>query len=55
METALAGIGDAPCVLDAQTYATDFYAKYGFVVEGEEFMEDGIPHLTMWRREAPQQ
>ncbi|HET6286242.1 MAG TPA: GNAT family N-acetyltransferase [Amycolatopsis sp.] len=53
METALAGIGDAPCVLDAQTYAKDFYAKYGFVVEGDEFLEDGIPHLTMWRREAP--
>jgi ElaA protein len=53
METALAGIGDAPCVLDAQTYAKNFYAKYGFVAEGDEFEEDGIPHITMWRRAAP--
>jgi ElaA protein len=52
METALAGIGDAPCVLDAQAYAKDFYARYGFVAEGDEFEEDGIPHITMWRREA---
>lgn len=54
METALAGVGDAPCVLDAQTYAKNFYARYGFVAEGDEFEEDGIPHITMWRRAAPQ-
>jgi ElaA protein len=25
------------------------YARFGFVAEGEEFLEDGIPHRTMRR------
>jgi ElaA protein len=50
MVAALDAAGDVDCVLDAQTYATGFYAKYGFRPEGEEFIEDGIPHITMWRR-----
>jgi ElaA protein len=50
MTAALAYTGDADCVLDAQTYAQGFYAKFGFEPEGEEFDEDGIPHITMWRR-----
>ncbi|MDT7783765.1 MAG: ElaA protein [Pseudonocardiales bacterium] len=49
MEAALADIGTTSCVLDAQTYVADFYASFGFVVEGAEFIEDGIPHLTMRR------
>ncbi|HVV12515.1 GNAT family N-acetyltransferase [Amycolatopsis sp.] len=53
MTAALELIGDAPSVLDAQTYAQGFYAKFGYVPEGEEFEEDGIPHITMWRRLAP--
>ncbi|GAA3578053.1 GNAT family N-acetyltransferase [Amycolatopsis ultiminotia] len=36
-------------VLDAQTYAQGLYARFGFVPEGEEFLEDGIPHRTMRR------
>lgn len=36
-------------VLDAQTYAQQLYARFGFVAEGEEFLEDGIPHITMRR------
>jgi ElaA protein len=50
MTAALADTGDVDCVLDAQTYAQGFYAKFGFEPEGEEFDEDGIPHITMWRR-----
>lgn len=50
MTAALAYTGDVDCVLDAQTYAQGFYAKFGFEPEGEEFDEDGIPHITMWRR-----
>ncbi|MEU5694000.1 GNAT family N-acetyltransferase [Actinosynnema sp. NPDC020468] len=50
MEAALAEIGAASCVLDAQTYVADFYASFGFVPEGPEFREDGIPHLRMRRR-----
>lgn len=33
--------------LHAQTQALEFYHKAGFVVEGEEFMDAGIPHLNM--------
>lgn len=52
MTEALEIIGDADSVLDAQTYATGFYAKFGYVAEGDEFLEDGIPHIRMWRRVA---
>ncbi len=37
-------------VLDAQTYATGVYEQAGFVVDGPEYVEDGIPHLPMRRR-----
>ncbi len=33
--------------LEAQCYATGFYEKEGFVAFGEEFLEDGIPHIKM--------
>ncbi|MET9267162.1 GNAT family N-acetyltransferase [Amycolatopsis sp. NPDC004079] len=36
-------------VLDAQTYAQGLYARFGFVAEGAEYLEDGIPHITMRR------
>lgn len=52
MTAALGFIGDTDSVLHAQTYAQGFYAKFGYVPEGEEFDEDGIPHITMWRRVA---
>ncbi len=41
--------GDTSVVLSAQTHALDFYRKAGFVVEGPEFMEAGIPHQPMRR------
>jgi ElaA protein len=52
MAAALEIVGDADSVLNAQTYAQGFYAKFGYVPEGDEFDEDGIPHITMWRRVA---
>ena len=39
-------------VLDAQTYAAGFYRRHGFVEHGEQFLEDGIPHVPMLRRGA---
>ncbi|WP_319783022.1 GNAT family N-acetyltransferase [Oceanisphaera sp. IT1-181] len=33
--------------LGAQTHAVDFYAKLGFTPYGDEFMDAGIPHLSM--------
>lgn len=37
-------------VLNAQTHALGFYARFGFVPEGEEYDEAGLPHRTMSRR-----
>ena len=51
MLEAIDRLGDRACVLDAQTYLVEFYARFGFVVTGDEFLEDGIPHVPM-RREA---
>ncbi len=33
--------------IEAQCYATGYYAKAGFRVCSGEFMEDGIPHVQM--------
>lgn len=41
--------GVRTAMLGAQIHATTFYAKLGFVVEGEEFLDAGIPHLQMRR------
>lgn len=39
--------GMTSAVLHAQLQAVPFYAREGFVVEGEEFMEAGIAHRLM--------
>ena len=39
--------GDLVVRLNAQTHAESFYARYGFIREGEEFMDAGIPHIGM--------
>ena len=33
--------------LSAQKYLEKFYKDLGFIVEGEEYLEDGIPHQKM--------
>ena len=38
-----------PVLLDAQAHLADWYGRFGFVVAGEPFAEDGIPHLPMRR------
>ena len=38
--------------LHAQTSRTAFYQYLGFVPQGTEFMDAGIPHITMWYRPA---
>ena len=49
MQAALAEVGTYPCRIDAQTYLEEMYARHGFVRDGEEFLEDGIPHVPMIR------
>ena len=43
----VAEVGDYPCRIDAQTYLEDMYSQHGFVRAGEEFLDDGIPHVPM--------
>ena len=40
-------LGYRELVLHAQTHAVEFYARHGFKLHGEEFMEAGIPHRMM--------
>jgi ElaA protein len=49
MDAALAVIGARPSVLDAQAHLADFYARFGYKVSGDTFVEDGIPHVPMAR------
>ena len=49
MRTALELAGKRAVVLDAQSYLVDWYARFGFERDGEEYVEDGIPHVTMRR------
>jgi ElaA protein len=49
MRRVLDEIGDRRCVLDAQSYLSDWYAQWGFTVTGPEFLDDGIPHVPMAR------
>ena len=50
---ALEVLRDQPGVTEAylgsQSHATGFYEKLGFLVEGEEFLDAGIPHRHMRR------
>jgi predicted GNAT family N-acyltransferase len=42
-------LGITELVLSSQTYAIPFYARYGFIAEGEEYTDAGIPHRDMRR------
>jgi ElaA protein len=33
--------------ISAQTYLRNFYHSHGFIQTGEEYLEDGIPHIAM--------
>jgi ElaA protein len=52
VRAALAEVGDRESVLSAQSPLAGWYATFGYRVDGEEFLDDGIPHLPM-RRSAP--
>ena len=56
IETALTVCPGRDVVLDAQSPLAGWYSAFGFEVSGEEFLEDGIPHLPMrkpLRKAAP--
>ena len=51
MQSTLAAIEErfpkTPIELSAQTYLIKFYRELGFETKGEEYLEDGIPHILM--------
>lgn len=53
MQRAIAAIeeehGPVPIRLGAQAHLQPFYQSFGFVRDGEDYVEDGIPHLPMRR------
>ena len=55
MECMIADLGAdgvATVVLNAQTAVEAFYARLGFISEGDIFMEAGIPHVRMTMKPA---
>jgi ElaA protein len=49
LQAALAEVGDFPCRINAQTYLEEMYSRHGFVRDGDEFLDDGVPHIPMLR------
>ena len=49
VEAVISAHGDEPLYLEAQSHLTGWYARFGFEVAGDEFIEDGIPHTPMRR------
>lgn len=40
-------LGEEKIRISAQTYLKRFYESHGFSQTGEEYLEDGIPHINM--------
>lgn len=38
--------------ISAQAHLQRFYGRHGFVAVGDEYLEDGIAHIRMWRAPA---
>ncbi|QFJ56419.1 GNAT family N-acetyltransferase [Pseudobutyrivibrio xylanivorans] len=49
VEVAVEKLNAKKIYLEAQEYAIGYYAKEGFKVVSDVFMEDGIPHVKMER------
>lgn len=52
LRAALAEVGDYPCRISARVYLADMYAQHGFVRDGADFLDDGVPHVPMLRSVA---
>ncbi|WP_416478252.1 GNAT family N-acetyltransferase [Isoptericola sp. G70] len=49
LAAASAAAPEADVVLGAQSPLAGWYGTFGFVVDGPEYLEDGIPHVPMRR------
>jgi ElaA protein len=47
MQCVVDQYGDVPVRISAQSYLTKFYSSFGFISEGESYLEDDIPHIEM--------
>lgn len=47
MEHIRKEFGKVPIRIGAQLYLQDFYESFGFIRDGSEYLEDGIPHVIM--------
>ena len=47
VEVAVSSFPAKKIYLEAQAYAIGYYAREGFEVVSDEFLEDGIPHVKM--------
>lgn len=47
IEFAIRNLHADSIIIEAQTYAKNFYEKIGFIQTSEPFDEDGIPHIQM--------
>ena len=49
LRASVAAFPKRKLIVDGQTRIADLYRQVGFSVDGEEFLENGIPHLHMRR------
>lgn len=49
VRAAVEAFGGSRIALDAQSHLAAWYEQFGFVVDGPEFVEDGIGHVPMLR------
>ncbi|SDQ67983.1 ElaA protein [Curtobacterium sp. UNCCL20] len=49
MQAAIDEARSPRIAIDAQAHLEQWYARFGFARSGEDFVEDGIPHLPMAR------
>ena len=49
IEKVVEQVGSEPMYLHAQSYVAPLYARYGFEIAGEEYVEAGLPHIMMFR------
>ena len=42
--------GSTPITLSAQVYLKNFYESLGFRTNGDQYLDDGIPHIKMIRK-----
>ena len=45
-------LGAQAIKISAQSYLQKFYSELGFEATGEEYLEDGIPHIAMIRKNS---